>query len=59
MKELFQKWMNRKVHIYFGGLTISVVITDIKQAYGRYRFQVSPEDGKGEIWVEDFLEYAR
>ena len=57
MKNLFEKWLNRKVHIHLGGLKISVVIVDIKLSYGKYRFQVSPESGTGEIWVESFLEY--
>lgn len=57
MKELFAKWLHKKVHVYLGGLSIAVVIMDIKQAYGKNRFLVSPAQGKGEIWVESFAEF--
>ena len=58
MKELFNKYFHRKVYILLGGLEIAVVIMDIKQAWGKIRFLVSPEAGKGEIWVESFLGYS-
>lgn len=56
MKELLQKWLHRKVHIYLNGLTISVVVMDIKERWGHIRYLVSPEAGKGEIWIERILE---
>lgn len=60
MKELLNKWVNRKVNIKVnqpsGGLIVSVVILDIKQSWGQTRFLVSPVCGKGEIWVEKILE---
>jgi uncharacterized protein (AIM24 family) len=52
MKELFEKYINREALIFLGGLQVSVTILDIKKAYGRERFLVSPVKGKGEIWVE-------
>jgi hypothetical protein len=58
MKELLEKWLNKKVHVYLGGLKIAVVILDIKNSYGRTRYQVSPVTGTGEIWVESVLEIA-
>ena len=56
MKELLNKWFHRKVNIILGGLTVSVVIMDIRTAWGRTQFQVSPVAGKGDIWVNTFLE---
>ena len=58
MQELLQKWYHRKVHIKLGGLTISVVVLDIKERWGKIRWLVSPEAGKGEVWVESILEVA-
>ena len=56
MKELIQNWVNQKVHIRLGGLTVAVVILDIKEAWGKTRYQVSPVAGKGEVWVESIIE---
>ncbi len=55
MKELLNKWVNRKVDINLGGLLVSVVIMDVKERWGRVRFLVSPVAGKGTIWVESFI----
>lgn len=55
MKNLLNKWYHKKVHINMNGLTISVIILDIKERWGRTRFLVSPETGSGEIWVENFI----
>lgn len=52
MKNLFEKYYHKVVYILLGGLQIKVVVIDIKMAYGKPRFQVSPVEGKGEIWVE-------
>ena len=55
MKDILNKYINRKVDINLGGLKIAVVITDIKTSYGKTRFLVSPVAGKGEVWVESFI----
>jgi hypothetical protein len=36
------------------GLQVAVKITDVKQAYGRTRYTVTPLHGHGEATVEDF-----
>lgn len=54
LKEM-QKFINRKVHIFLGGLRVAVVVMDVKMAYGKARYLVSPVTGTGEIWVEAIL----
>ena len=34
------------------GLQIKVEVIDLKQSYGRTRYQVKPLEGKGTAWVE-------
>lgn len=58
MRELLEKWLNRKVHVMLGGLRVAVVILDIKESWGKTRFQVSPVTGSGTVWVESVLEIA-
>jgi hypothetical protein len=36
------------------GLQVAVTITDVKQAYGRTRYTVTPLHGHGTATVEDF-----
>jgi hypothetical protein len=38
--------------IHLNGLNIDIIVTDVKQAYGRTRYQVTPAQGSGSIWVE-------
>jgi hypothetical protein len=38
--------------IFVGGLNVDVTIKDIKQAYGKTRYQVEPVAGRGSVWVE-------
>ena len=59
MKNLFEKWLNKKVTVVLHELQASVVVVDIKEVWGRVRFLVSPVSGKGESWVESFLEYQQ
>lgn len=33
------------------GITIPVIIKDIRNVFGRTDFQVAPVDGKGLVWV--------
>lgn len=37
--------------IDFDGLTVQVVVTDARLAYGRLDFRVTPKSGSGEKWV--------
>lgn len=34
------------------GLSIQVRITDVKQAYGKVRYQITPINGVGYYWTE-------
>jgi hypothetical protein len=34
------------------GFTIDVRINDVKQAYGRTRYLISPVNGTGKVWTE-------
>ncbi len=34
------------------GLAVDVMVNDVKQAYGRTRYLVSPVAGRGQVWVE-------
>jgi hypothetical protein len=34
------------------GLTVAVTIVDVKQAWGRLRYQITPVVGRGKVWVE-------
>jgi hypothetical protein len=56
-KELYEKYINKKVHVSLGGLKVGVVILDIKNSYGKIRYQVSPVTGTGEVWVENILDF--
>jgi hypothetical protein len=38
--------------IFIGGLNIDVIVKDVKQAYGKTRYQVEPVAGRGSVWVE-------
>lgn len=52
MKEKIEQYVGKKAQITIGGLTIEVLITDYKQAYGKDRFLVTPTAGSGATWVE-------
>lgn len=53
MKNLIEKYVGKKGTIRLGLLTIEVKITDVKEAYGKTRYQVEPVSGSGSAWVED------
>lgn len=38
--------------LHFQQLKVYVRIMDVKQAYGRTRYLVTPKEGKGSQWVE-------
>ena len=47
------KLLGQEVGVRCESLLGNCRISDIKQAYGRMRFQVSPVNGSGSMWVED------
>ena len=55
------KLLGQEVGVRCESLLVSCTIQDIKQAYGRYRFQVCPVNGSGSMWVEEsrIADYAQ
>lgn len=47
------KLLGQEISVRCESLLVTCTIVDIKQAYGRMRFQVAPVNGSGSIWVED------
>jgi hypothetical protein len=43
--------IGRQASISSDGLTIQVLITDVKQSYGVVRYAVTPVAGSGSVWV--------
>lgn len=52
MKNEVQQFVGKKGTILVGGLMVGVRITDVKMAWGKLRFEVSPLAGSGSVWVE-------
>lgn len=52
MKNEVQQFVGKKGTIITGGLMVEVRITDVKMAWGKLRFEVSPIAGSGSVWVE-------
>lgn len=52
MKELLEKYLDKRFSIWHEALRFNVVVLDIKQAYGSYLFNVKPLSGVGSIWVK-------
>lgn len=52
MKELIDKYVGKKATIELGDLVIEVKIIDVKLAWGKERYQVTPVSGEGEAWFE-------
>ena len=52
MKDLYEKYVGKEGTIRLGGLTIDVLVGDVKNSYGKERYLVTPKAGAGEIWVE-------
>jgi hypothetical protein len=36
------------------GLSVDVRIVDVRQAYGKTQFQITPLSGNGLVWIDDF-----
>lgn len=54
MKELLQT-IGKEGFISLNGLKVNVKVLDVKNSYGRIRYQVTPLSGEGEIWVENIV----
>ena len=53
--------LGQEIDVRCDGLTVACLIQDVKQAYGKMRFQVTPVNGDGLIWIEDsrIMDYDR
>jgi hypothetical protein len=45
-------FIGREAQWKTNGLSISVTVVDVKQAWGKLRYQISPVSGNGATWVE-------
>lgn len=52
MKDLLEKYVEKEASVYLGGLSVYVIVKDIKVSWGKERYLVSPLYGVGEVWVE-------
>lgn len=52
IKDLLNKYIDKEATVFNGGLTIDVIIKDVKVTWGRERYLICPVAGKGEVWVE-------
>jgi hypothetical protein len=52
MKNEVQQYVGKKAVVSLGGLKIEVKVLDVKNSYGRTRYQITPVSGEGQIWVE-------
>lgn len=50
MKELI-KALGKRCYVSLGGVNVLCVIRDVKQAYGRDLYQVTPVRGNGLVWI--------
>lgn len=50
LKEMM-KFIGKEVSYNIHGLTVQVKVIDIRQAYGRIDYRITPINGKGNIWV--------
>lgn len=44
--------------IRLSGLLVNVTVLDVKQAYGRIRYRVTPVSGGGDVWLEGVVFHA-
>ena len=49
MKELMQ-YIGREIVVSLEGLTVKVLILDIRQVFGQVDCLITPVDGEGQIW---------
>lgn len=45
--------IGQQVMVNLGGLMVECIINDIKNVYGRVRYNISPVAGTGSVWVEN------
>lgn len=53
MKDLIEKYVNKKATIVQNRMRFNVIIKDIKINYGKELFLVTPENGEGEAWIKN------
>lgn len=53
MKDLLEKYLDKRFSIEHGALRFNVAVLDIKQAYGGMLFNVKPLSGIGSIFVKE------
>ncbi len=53
MKELIEQYVGKHAYVYAGGMQVEVIVLDLKQSWGKLRYQISPISGSGDIWVEN------
>ena len=51
MKNLIEKYVNKKATIVQNRMRFNVIIKDVKMNYGKELFLVTPESGEGEAWI--------
>ena len=52
MKNKIEDFVEKVVTFKSGGLFFEVKVIDVKNTYGRDRYQIEPVKGEGKIWVE-------
>lgn len=52
MKNKIEDFIGKVVKFESGGLSFEVKVIDVKNTYGRDRYQIEPVKGEGKIWVE-------
>lgn len=55
MSEPVRAYVGKVGTIKLEGLEFSVIIKDYKKAYGKNRFLITPQNGKGVKWAENIL----
>lgn len=53
MKNLIEKYVNKKATIAQNRMRFNVIIKDVKMNYGKELFLVAPEKGEGEAWIAE------
>lgn len=52
MRTEVEEYVGKKATVVIGGLKVEVKIVDVKNSYGRTRYQITPVAGAGQVWVE-------
>lgn len=52
MLEAIKKYVGKTAIVHMNGMAVEVMVTDVKERWGRLRFFITPVAGSGETWVE-------